>query len=99
MLSQSPCPRQQNKRYIVLLNRISAGDIIGYVFERDNRGRPLAVDARYQEALDYIYSFVDYERQPRPRDPVHYDLRRMDELLARLGNPHLKARTVHITAR
>lgn len=73
------------------------GDIICYVFERDERGRPLAVDARYQEALDYIYSFVDYERQPRPRDAAHYDLRRMDELFARLGNPHLKARTVHIT--
>lgn len=49
-----------------------------------------------QQALDYIYSFVDYEKEPRPRDAVHYDLRRMDELLARLGNPHLKARTVHI---
>jgi len=67
------------------------------VFERDARGRPLAVDARYQEALDYIYSFVDYERQPGLRDASHYDLRRMDELLGRLGNPHLKARTIHIT--
>jgi len=66
------------------------------MFPRDNRGRLLNVDASYQQALDYIYSFVDYERQPRPRDPVNYDLRRMDELLDRLGNPHLKARTVHI---
>ncbi|MBI4180879.1 MAG: bifunctional folylpolyglutamate synthase/dihydrofolate synthase, partial [Chloroflexi bacterium] len=49
-----------------------------------------------QQALDYIYSFVDYEKEPRLRDAVHYDLRRMDELLARLGNPHLKASTVHI---
>jgi len=49
-----------------------------------------------QQALDYIYSFVDYEREPRPRDAVHYDLRRMDELLARLGNPQRHARTVHI---
>jgi len=31
-----------------------------------------------------------------PRDAAHYDLRRMDELLARIGNPHLKARSVHI---
>ena len=54
------------------------------------------VDARYQQALDYIYSLIDYEKQPRPRDAVNYDLRRMDELLARLGNPHLKARAVHI---
>ncbi len=49
-----------------------------------------------QQALDYIYSFIDYEREPRPRDAVHYDLRRMEELLARLGNPHRQARTVHI---
>jgi len=54
------------------------------------------ISTRYQQALDYIYSFIDYESQPRPRDAIHYDLRRMDELLARLDNPHLKARTVHI---
>jgi len=54
------------------------------------------IDTHYQQALDYIYSFIDYEREPRPRDAVYYDLRRMDELLARLGNPHLKTRTVHI---
>ncbi len=54
------------------------------------------MDTKYQQALDYIYSFVDYEKEPRPRDAVNYDLRRMDELLARLGNPHFKAKTVHI---
>jgi dihydrofolate synthase/folylpolyglutamate synthase len=54
------------------------------------------IDSRYQQALDYIYSFVDYEREPRLRDATLYDLRRMDELLARLGNPHLKTRSVHI---
>jgi len=50
----------------------------------------------YQQTLDYIYSFVDYETTPRPLDAANYDLRRVDELLARLGNPHLKARSVHI---
>ncbi|MEE8414407.1 MAG: folylpolyglutamate synthase/dihydrofolate synthase family protein [Dehalococcoidales bacterium] len=63
---------------------------------RDSRGRLIDVDARFQQALDYIYSFIDYEKQPGPRDPDRYDLRRMDELLARLGNPHLKIRTVHV---
>jgi dihydrofolate synthase/folylpolyglutamate synthase len=48
----------------------------------------------YQQALDYIYSFIDYERQPRA--PVRYDLRRVYELLALLGNPHLGTNTVHI---
>lgn len=51
---------------------------------------------KYQAALDFLYSFVDYETSHQPRSPLNYDLRRMDELLARLGNPHLKARTVHI---
>lgn len=50
----------------------------------------------YQQALDYLYSFIDYETMSQPRDASHFDLRRMDELLVRLDNPHLKARTVHI---
>ena len=51
----------------------------------------------YQQALDYIYSYIDYEQVPRlAYNEVNYDLRRMHELLARLGNPHLKARSVHI---
>ncbi|MBI2288312.1 MAG: bifunctional folylpolyglutamate synthase/dihydrofolate synthase [Chloroflexi bacterium] len=53
-------------------------------------------DILYQQALDYIYSFIDYEREPGPRDASRYDLRRIEELLARLGNPHLRAKTVHI---
>jgi len=50
----------------------------------------------YQQALDYIYSLIDYESVPRPRDAAHYDLRRVAELLGRVGNPHLRARSVHI---
>ena len=53
-------------------------------------------EARLQAALDYIYSFVDYETQRRPRDPASYDLRRMDEILGRLGNPHRKVKAVHV---
>jgi len=50
----------------------------------------------YQQALDYLYSFIDYETMHLPRSAVNYDLRRMEELLFRLGNPHLAARSVHI---
>jgi dihydrofolate synthase / folylpolyglutamate synthase len=53
-------------------------------------------DARLQAALDYIYSFVDYETQRRPRDAASYDLRRMDLILRRLDNPHLKVKAVHV---
>jgi len=55
----------------------------------------LTIDS-YQQALDFIYSFIDYEREPGPRTRTTYDLRRVEELLGRLGNPHLKARSVHI---
>ncbi len=51
----------------------------------------------YQQALDYIYSFVNYETMPMSRDAANFDLRRMDELMLRLGNPHQAARSVHIT--
>ena len=50
----------------------------------------------YQQAIDYIESYTDWEKVPMPHDPINYDLRRMEELLARLGNPHLTARSVHI---
>ena len=50
----------------------------------------------YQQALDYLYSFVDYETIHLPRDAINYDLRRMAELLTRLGKPHLRAKSVHI---
>lgn len=50
----------------------------------------------YQQALDYLYSFIDYETMHLPRSAVNYDLRRVAELLFRLGNPHLAAKSVHI---
>ena len=50
--------------------------------------------SRYWTALDYILSFADYERAPR--SSIVFDLRRMAELLHRLGDPHLPARSIHI---
>ncbi len=51
----------------------------------------------YQQAIDYLSSYTDYEVVPRlAHNAANYDLRRVDELLSRLGNPHLKARSVHI---
>jgi dihydrofolate synthase/folylpolyglutamate synthase len=47
------------------------------------------------KALDYIYSFVDYERQGS-RVSRNWDLRRVQELLSLLGDPHLKSKTMHI---
>ncbi len=53
-------------------------------------------DSGYKKALEYIYSFSDYETTHKLRDSVSYDLRRVDELMQLLGNPHLGAKTVHI---
>ncbi len=52
----------------------------------------------YKEAVDYIFGHTNYEVVPRvPHSEGQYDLRRVYELLERLGNPHLKARALHIT--
>jgi dihydrofolate synthase/folylpolyglutamate synthase len=55
-------------------------------------GRPGAED--YQRAMNYVLSFADYERMSR--SAVVFDLRRVEELLRRLGEPHKVARSVHI---
>jgi dihydrofolate synthase/folylpolyglutamate synthase len=51
----------------------------------------------YQEALDYIYSFTDYEKKSSYLyGPEHFDLARVDKLLAWLDNPHLRFKSIHI---
>lgn len=51
----------------------------------------------FAEALDYLYSFVDYslERSYRYSAEV-FDLDRMRQLLRRLGDPQARYRTIHI---
>jgi dihydrofolate synthase/folylpolyglutamate synthase len=51
----------------------------------------------YRQAIYYIDSYTDYEKVGMPHDPAFYDLRRVDELLSYLGNPHQKAGSIHIT--
>ena len=52
---------------------------------------------QYQNALDYLYSFVDYsvERSYRYSSDV-FDLRRVEDLLSRLGDPQKRYQSVHI---
>lgn len=49
----------------------------------------------YQEALDYIYSFIDYERTSL-EGPSRFDLSRITALLELLGQPHRRYKAVHI---
>lgn len=48
----------------------------------------------YHAAIDYVLSFADYERLSR--SAVVFDLARVEVLLERLGQPHLKPRSVHV---
>jgi dihydrofolate synthase/folylpolyglutamate synthase len=48
----------------------------------------------YQSALDYVLSFADYERASR--SAVVFDLRRMEMLLERMGNPQAGAVPVQV---
>jgi dihydrofolate synthase/folylpolyglutamate synthase len=51
----------------------------------------------YQAALSYILSFTDYEKLPAFLYKAdNFDLRRMAELLDRLGNPHLTSPAIHV---
>ena len=51
----------------------------------------------YREAIKYILSFTDYEKlPPSSYSAADFDLRRVEDLLHRLGDPHLGPRTVHI---
>ncbi len=51
----------------------------------------------YQDALEYIFGYVNYEKKARyPYDAVTFDLSRMEQVLERLGRPHDQFRCVHI---
>lgn len=54
-------------------------------------------DAAYQAALDYIYSFVDFSRKRNlSADEAHFDLGRMYDFAARLGNPQQQYPLIHV---
>ena len=51
----------------------------------------------YKEALDYIYSFTDYEKRSDYRyAPEHFDLGRMERLMALLDHPQHRFKAIHI---
>lgn len=57
----------------------------------------MEIDRAYQEALDYLYSFVDYSLTRGLRfTPDKFNLSRMVDLLTALGNPHLEYPVIHV---
>ncbi len=55
------------------------------------------LDAAYQQALDYLYSFVDYSLTRNLRNlPEKFNLERMRALMQRIDNPHQKYPVIHV---
>jgi dihydrofolate synthase / folylpolyglutamate synthase len=55
------------------------------------------VEIAYQEALDYIYSFIDYSLKRTFRySPENFNLARMEKLALSLGNPHHEYLILHV---
>ncbi len=50
----------------------------------------------YEQAIEYIESFIDYERISAPYDPFGWKLERVELLLELLGNPHYRLKAIHI---
>ncbi len=56
-----------------------------------------SLQERYQDTLDYIYSFVDFSRTHQDNlKPENFDLNRMRDFMARIGNPEGDFQSVHI---
>jgi dihydrofolate synthase/folylpolyglutamate synthase len=55
------------------------------------------IETAYQEALDYLYSFVDYSLTRQNRyAPENFDLGRIREFLAMLGQPQAAYPSIHV---
>ncbi len=58
---------------------------------------PKELETAYQQALDYIYSFVDHSLTHQQNlSPENFDLARMFALMERLGNPQQAYPSIHV---
>ena len=58
---------------------------------------PMDTETAYNQALDYLYSYVDYSlKKSSELAKAHFELGRMRELMAYLGNPHETYPIIHV---
>jgi len=56
-----------------------------------------AIDQQYQEALDFLYSFIDYSLKRNFRNAAEkFNLDRMREFMRYLGNPQKDYKIIHV---
>ena len=57
----------------------------------------MEIDSRYQAAMDYLYSYVDYSLTRQMRNAAkNFNLDRVHKLLHLLGDPHLQYKVIHV---
>ena len=67
------------------------------VVHSTSRRKPPANIRTFQSAVQFLNCKTDYEKMSRVGyNTTNFSLARMHRLLAALGNPHKKLRTVHI---
>ena len=50
----------------------------------------------YRSAIERLLTLADFERKSRAGEPPDFHLRRMERLLAQLGDPHLATPVIHV---
>lgn len=50
----------------------------------------------YNQAIEYLESFINYEKLAAPYDPRKWKLDRVEYLLEAVGNPHESLKSIHI---
>ena len=56
----------------------------------------LNIDNKYQESLDFLYSFIDFSLKRNLRySPDKFNLNRMHDFMALLGNPQEDYKIIH----
>ena len=56
-----------------------------------------SIDQEYNDALDYLYSFVDFSKTRNLRySPEEFDLSRMHKLIELMGNPQYDYPVIHV---
>ena len=64
---------------------------------KTSKVKPKRAFSRYKQAIEYLFTKTDYERQEFLRYNVTtFNLDRMKKLLSLVGNPHKKIASVHI---
>ena len=57
----------------------------------------MGVEEKYQEALDYLYKFIDYSLTRNLRNSEEkFNLDRMHKFMQLLDNPHKKYPVIHV---